>query len=526
MGLIALSGCATAPSSTVSESAPDWAQSGAVASAPQMVPARYAGTGSGSSSGTSGSSKAPLIRTEKNEIIVRGVKLQNTRFDYPVVINTQVEKWVDYFLGRGRKHFERYLERSELFIPYIQPLLRQQGLPEDLVYLAMIESGFNNHARSHAKAVGPWQFISATGKRYGLAVNWWVDERRDTRKSTLAAAEYLKDLYTMFQSWELAAAAYNAGESKIARAIQRFGTKDFWALTRQRYLRSETRNYVPKIMAAAIVAKNRTQFGFPASAIHPGQGEVIASDGEVVKIKRSAEEKASPEESAETLASLLQEEEERLADDTEAAEVLPTVVQQSGAVAVAVARPVPTPQVNRKGELSGEALTEIEVQSPADLLKIAQAADLSYATVKALNADILRWCTPPQASTYRLKIPTESKERFLATYNHPEFERKVSFMAYKARSGDSIQRIARHFGIHVDPVKDLNRVGPQTSLRAGTRVLLPMPNDRSRTLATLDVRDPAERRRSRRAKKAPKYEHRVSAKKRQSARPSSSGLRV
>ena len=138
------------------------------------------------------------------------------------------------FSGRGRGFFARYLERSEFFIPYIIPLLQQNGMPEDLVYLAMIESGFNNLARSHAKAVGPWQFISATGKRYGLRVDWWVDERRDIRKSTLAAVEYLKDLYKMFSSWELAAAAYNAGESKVMRAIRRYGSNDFWVIARQR----------------------------------------------------------------------------------------------------------------------------------------------------------------------------------------------------------------------------------------------------------------------------------------------------
>src|SRR6185312_16022487 len=181
-------------------------------------------------------------------------------------------------------HFEKYLERSEFFIPYIQPLLKQNGMPEDLVYLAMIESGFNNFARSRARAVGPWQFMSATGKRYGLAVNWWVDERRDIRKSTLAAVEYLRDLYTIFQSWELAAAAYNAGEAKVARAVRRFGSKDFWVISRYRFLRPETRDYVPKMIAAAIIEKNREQFGFPASYRRPGADEAVASDGEVVKL--------------------------------------------------------------------------------------------------------------------------------------------------------------------------------------------------------------------------------------------------
>src|SRR5690606_7487674 len=112
------------------------------------------------------------------------------------------------------------------------------------------------------RAVGPWQFIESTGKRYGLDVNWWVDERKDIEKSTLAAAQYLKELYGYFGSWELAAAAYNAGETKIRKAIRRYRTKDFWIISKQRFLRPETRNYVPKLMAAAILAKNYQQFGF------------------------------------------------------------------------------------------------------------------------------------------------------------------------------------------------------------------------------------------------------------------------
>lgn len=236
---------------------------------------------------------------DNGEMTVLGVKLENTQFDFPVTLNSRVEFWVNYFTGRGRPHFTKYLERSEFFIPFIRPILKQNGLPEDLVYLAMIESGFNNHAKSTAKAVGPWQFISATGKRYGLMVNWWVDERRDTRKSTLAAVDYLRELNQMFNSWELAAAAYNAGESKIARGIRRYGTRDFWALTRHRFLRQETRDYVPKIIAAAIVSKNRRQFGFPAAKSERHEGEALSSDGEWVKLEPTQpgidEEQASAE---------------------------------------------------------------------------------------------------------------------------------------------------------------------------------------------------------------------------------------
>jgi membrane-bound lytic murein transglycosylase D len=144
----------------------------------------------------------------------------------------------------------------------MKALLRENGLPEDLVYLALIESGFNPYAYSRSKAMGPWQFIYRTGMRYGLKVNWWVDERRDPEKSTVAAAKYLKDLYDMFECWYLAAAGYNAGEGKIANAVKRYRTEDFWELTKYRYLKQETKNYVPQMIAAALVAKDPEKYGF------------------------------------------------------------------------------------------------------------------------------------------------------------------------------------------------------------------------------------------------------------------------
>jgi membrane-bound lytic murein transglycosylase D len=140
--------------------------------------------------------------------------------------------------------------------------LKENGVPEDLVYLALIESGFNLYAYSRAKASGPWQFISLTGKRYGLQANWWVDERRDPEKSTIAAARYLKDLYNIFECWYLAVAGYNAGETKIATAVKRYGTEDFWELTKYQDLKQETKDYVPQIIAAAVIAGDPVQYGF------------------------------------------------------------------------------------------------------------------------------------------------------------------------------------------------------------------------------------------------------------------------
>jgi membrane-bound lytic murein transglycosylase D len=183
-------------------------------------------------------------------------------FEIPIVMNAKVEEFIEYFQTTLKDRFSLWLALSSKYIPLMRNLLKENGLPEDLVYLALIESGFNPRAYSRRKATGPWQFIYPTGKRYGLRVNWWVDERRDPEKSTIAAAKYLKDLYDLFECWYLAAASYNAGEGKISRAMKRYRTEDFWELTKYRYLKRETKNYVPQMIAAALIAKDPEAYGF------------------------------------------------------------------------------------------------------------------------------------------------------------------------------------------------------------------------------------------------------------------------
>jgi membrane-bound lytic murein transglycosylase D len=183
-------------------------------------------------------------------------------FDIPIVINARVEEFLQFFQTTLKGKFSNWLSRSGRYIPFMKALLKENGLPEDLVYLSLIESGFNPYAYSRSKAMGPWQFIYLTGKRYGLKSNEWVDERRDPEKSTIAAAKYLRDLYDMFECWYLAAAGYNAGEAKIARAVLRYRTEDFWELAKYPYLKKETRDYVPQMIAAALIAKDPEQYGF------------------------------------------------------------------------------------------------------------------------------------------------------------------------------------------------------------------------------------------------------------------------
>ncbi len=174
----------------------------------------------------------------------------------------RIEKFIRYFQNKGRARFETWLCRSGKYSDMMRGILAEYGLPGDLVYVALIESGFSPRAYSVARAAGPWQFIAGTARKYGLRVDWWTDERRDYEKSTRAAAAYLKDLYSMFESWSLATAAYNAGEGKIMRAVSRYKTEDFAKLIRYRYLSRETKDYVPKMLAALTIAKNPGKYGF------------------------------------------------------------------------------------------------------------------------------------------------------------------------------------------------------------------------------------------------------------------------
>ncbi|MCX5875120.1 MAG: transglycosylase SLT domain-containing protein [Deltaproteobacteria bacterium] len=183
-------------------------------------------------------------------------------YDFPLKMNDQVEYYLDFFTNRHRKTFARWLARSARYLPMIKEEFAKAGLPMDLAYLPMIESGFNTTVSSRASAVGTWQFMRATGQNYGLKVNNYVDERRDPVKSTKAAAAYLAKLYKQFDSWHLAVAAYNAGEGKISRAMKQSDSDDFWEIAQSQYIHSETKLYVPQLIAAIMIAKDPEKYGF------------------------------------------------------------------------------------------------------------------------------------------------------------------------------------------------------------------------------------------------------------------------
>ena len=188
-------------------------------------------------------------------------EVKETHSDLPLMMTDQVAGYINYFSTRGRGVLENALTRGGRYREMIQGILKEEGVPQDLIYLAQAESGFHPLALSHAGARGMWQFMASRAKGYGLERDWWVDDRQDPEKSTRAAAHHLKDLYSEFGDWYLAMAAYNSGPGTVQNAVKRTGYADFWELYRRNVLPKETRNYVPIILAVTIMAKNPQQYG-------------------------------------------------------------------------------------------------------------------------------------------------------------------------------------------------------------------------------------------------------------------------
>jgi len=199
-----------------------------------------------------------------------------TEYNVPIVMDSSVQSHLRYFNTAIRNRFEQWLFRLSRYRPLVENIFAEFQLPSDLVYLSLVESGFNPYAYSRAKATGPWQFMKGTAKVYGLRVDAYVDERRDPIKSTVAAARYLRDLYDLFGTWPLAMAAYNAGEGKVMRALQKAQAESFSDISKTKLIRRETKEYVPRFMAATIIAKNPDRYGFSQESSELHQFEEVA----------------------------------------------------------------------------------------------------------------------------------------------------------------------------------------------------------------------------------------------------------
>jgi len=350
--------------------------------------------------------ETPKLSINSPETLTEGLELSDKdyededTYDLKVLIHDYdsndlairaVERHINTFTTRLRDKFELWLSRAGRYINTMKEILVQNGLPKELVFLPLIESGFNTNAYSRSRAVGPWQFVASTAKKYGLTINWWIDERRDPIKSTEAAARYLKDLYEMFNSWHLAMAAYNAGEGKVLRALRKTREDDHWILLqKKRYLKRETREYVPKFIAASLIALEPEKYGF------------------------NNIEFSNPVE-----------------------------------------------------------FTEVTIESPIDLEVIAWAAETDLQTIKDLNPELKRWCTPPDQAFYKIRIPADKKDRFLENLSQIPKEERYSFNIHTVKKGETVSKIAKRYRLPESVIYLLNPEIKGKGLATGQEIKLP-----------------------------------------------------
>jgi membrane-bound lytic murein transglycosylase D len=394
-------------------------------------------------------------------------------YDVPIVLNASVEAHLEYFTTTARDRFQLWLNRSGRYVPLMTQIFRDDGLPEDLVFVSLIESGFNPYAYSRSHAVGAWQFMKGTGLKYGLRIDRYIDERRDVVKSTHAAAAYLKDLYAMFNSWPLALASYNGGEGRVGRAMKRTNAEDFWELRTTRHLHPETRNYVPKFMAATIIAKNPAKYGFTTQYDPP-----LAYD-EVV-IKRPTDLRVIAKVASVTYGEL---------------KYLNPELRQSvtplGYDAYRLKLPLGTRAVFEQNfaklpEWSKTVWMRHTIRRGETLSSIARRFGTSTAVLRDMN----------QLSGDRIRVgatmlvPTGSAS---PQYAGTPARRKVSPAAsapkttYRVRRGDTLWNISQKFDVSLSELRAWNGLSRRDGIQAGQRLVLQPKPESSARVRTVDL---------------------------------------
>lgn len=412
-----------------------------------------------------------------------------SRSTFPLVHNEFVEKWIQFFSVNptGRATFEKWLTRSTRYIPIMKQVLREEGLPEDLIYLSMIESGFNPRAFSRASAVGPWQFIKPTGVRYGLEVSTWIDERRDIVKSTRAAAKYLGELHSIFGSWYLAAAGYNAGEGRVLSAVREERTRNFWELSRKKGMfRAETRDYVPKIIAAALIAKNPEKYGFSQIAYESPLSWKLVTVGPKRDLKSVAQIANVDYEVVRIMNAELRL--EVTPPDRDYDVRVPPEVQEVVAANVdkIKARTVPLFANHRIGR--GETLSQIANRYRVRISEILAANNIQNARAiragRTIKIPIVRGATERAAER---NIASEEPEVFTKSKKHHKSSPKKmarnsnlapnSWKKIKVRRGDSLWKIAKRHNVTMQELTRANNM-PATggALNVGSFILVPVNN--------------------------------------------------
>lgn len=377
--------------------------------------------------------------------------------DLPIELNEPVLSCLDLYQGRLREWFGAALNRGHRYLPHIRRVFAEEGIPQDLAYVALVESAFKPTAYSRARARGVWQFISATGRRYGLQQDWWVDERSDPEKATHAAARYLKTLHGMFGDWNLALAGYNAGEMKVVRAIRRHGTADFWALRRTSAFRAETKNYVPLIHAAIVIAKAPERYGFTVVPEAPPEFEQVEING-AYDLRVVAECAGEPVETLKNLNPELR----RLATPANRTFALRVPAATGPKVAECVANLPPEKRVNFRTHVvrRGQTLSGIARANGVRTRDIAEANGLPAGRRLRPGTELI---IPVPA---RARVATSRRERAAAAEPVRTAENQARRIRYRIRPGDTLTSIAARHHTTVDDLRAWNRL-QDTRIAAG-----------------------------------------------------------
>jgi membrane-bound lytic murein transglycosylase D len=378
-------------------------------------------------------------------------EIRSTHSDLPLVMTDQVAGYINYFSNRGRGTLEHALARSGRYEDMIRRVLREEGVPQELIYLAQAESGFHPLAVSRAGARGMWQFMGSRAKGYGLERSWWVDDRQDPEKATRAAAHHLHDLYNEFGDWYLAMAAYNSGPGTVQSAVKRTGYADFWELYRRNVLPKETRNYVPIIVAVTIMAKNPAQYGLDSVVKEKPVPYDTVKINYPIDLRLAAEcVDATAEDLLGLNPSLL-----RLTTPKDRAFDLHLPAGTADKFETAVAS-IPTDKRvwwRYHKVQSGETLAAIARTYHTTPVAIAEANDLNPSPnngrIAGRNAGMNYEALSPEA---RLIIPIAAgKQADTSTYAHATTH-------YKVRKGDTVESVAENFGVSVKMLRSWNRL--------------------------------------------------------------------
>jgi membrane-bound lytic murein transglycosylase D len=344
-------------------------------------------------------------------------------------MNQKVKRWVEFYAKDGGKLFVRWLKSSAQYMSLVQSILEREGVPGDLAYLVMIESGFNLQARSWAHAVGPWQFILGTARLFDLKVDPWVDERYDPETSTVAAARYLRHLYSLFDSWPLTIAAYNCGEGLVNRALERQNTRDFWSLRLPR----QTQEYVPQFMAALHIAKEPEKYGLSPEvpAAMPFEEVVVYGPVDLQKIARVCN---TPSDSV---------------------KLLNPSFRRSKAPARRGGIKIRVPSGSAQKYVS--SLSEEGIRSEC----LASSGQSGYQTPQ-----------PPASLPQDEFIGPGVQESQSSDYSYPPAEDEL-YLTYRVRKGDSLYGISRNFGVSVREIEEFNEVARGNIIKPGQKLLIP-----------------------------------------------------